>query len=119
MTWYAAHVIMYTEFKDGNQDKYPIWENVHLVQAFSEEEAFRRACDIGRASEGDSSGTYFYEDRPAKWVFAGVRKLIQCKDKDSQPTDGTEVSYSVLEVPTRADLDKLASGETTQVLYVE
>jgi len=30
MSWYAASVIMYTKFKDGKQEKYPIWENVIL-----------------------------------------------------------------------------------------
>ncbi|MGA2599283.1 MAG: hypothetical protein ABSH09_20100 [Bryobacteraceae bacterium] len=39
MAWYAAHVIMYMRFKDGNQDRYPVYENIYLFQTESAEEA--------------------------------------------------------------------------------
>jgi hypothetical protein len=30
MLWYAASVIMFVRFKDGNQDTYMVWENGQL-----------------------------------------------------------------------------------------
>src|SRR5260370_31501389 len=38
-TWYAAHIVMYVTFKHGSQDHYPVWENIVLVEAPTEEEA--------------------------------------------------------------------------------
>ena len=32
MPWYAAHAIMYCQFKDGGQTRTPVWENVLLIQ---------------------------------------------------------------------------------------
>jgi len=42
-TWYSAHVIMFAEFKDGPQEHFPVWENVVLIEAESEESAFEKA----------------------------------------------------------------------------
>ena len=39
MAWYAAHVIKYMRFKDGTQDRYPVYENIYLFQTESAEEA--------------------------------------------------------------------------------
>ena len=53
MGWYAASIIMYTEFKDGVQDKYPVWENIILIEGQSETEAKEKAEKRGREDEGD------------------------------------------------------------------
>ena len=117
--WYAASVIMYTKFKDGLQNKYPIWENVILIEAESSDEALKKATKRAQEDEGDSGGTYFYEDRAATWVFGGVRKLTECKDSASKPGDGTEVTYSEMEVDTEQSLSKLINGEPVIVRYEE
>lgn len=119
MPWYAASVVMYTKFKDGVQDKYPIWENVLLIEAASPDEALERAAKRGKQDEGDSSGTYFYENRPATWVLAGIRKVIECADADERPGNGTEITYSQMEVDTEEALSKLANGEPVTVRYEE
>ena len=64
--WFAAHVIMYFRFTDGNQDRFPVWENVFLVQAPSPEEAHARAVRMGQGEEGDSGGSLRYDGRPAR-----------------------------------------------------
>lgn len=51
--WYAASIIMLVKFKDGNQDKYPVWENVVLIKASSGDEALELAEKRGREEEGE------------------------------------------------------------------
>src|SRR3989442_6952758 len=68
-TWYAAHIVMYVTFKDGAQDHYPVWENIVLIEAPTEDEAFSKAEVIVRAGEGDSDGSFRSNDRPATCNF--------------------------------------------------
>jgi hypothetical protein len=119
MPWYAAHILLYARFKDGSQEKYPIWENIVLIEADADDAALAKAAQRGRDAEGDSHGTFTWEGRPATWVFAGIRKLIACADADSRPGDGTEVSYSQMQVATEEALAKLAQGDPVPILYEE
>ena len=84
MTWYATHVIMDVVFREGHQDSYPVWENVFIVESADQETARTIAEGLGRDGEGDSNGSMKWEGRPASWVFAGVRKLVNC-DSDPRP----------------------------------
>lgn len=135
MAWYAAHLISYAEFLDCNQDRYVLYENVVLVEENSADvdksfdEALLIAQEIGR--------TYPYDDpiadekltidgRPAKWAFAGVRKLTKCseitytgEDRGPALVHGTEVTYSQMEVDSEVSLLKLVAGEAVTVLYEE
>lgn len=119
INWYAAHVIMYVEFKDGNQDHYPIWENIYLVKAGTDDAAFTKAESIGREHEGDSEGTFRWENRAARWRFAGVRKLTTCENSDNQPADGTEVTYLQYKISSRSDLDHLLKSEEMRIVLDE
>jgi hypothetical protein len=58
MIWFAAHLLMYVEWKDGPQDGYPLWENIILIRAGSEEEAFAKAERRDREDEGDDEGDF-------------------------------------------------------------
>lgn len=119
MSWYAAHVVMYVKFKTGPQDKYPIWENIVLVEAESDDMAVEKATKFGREGEGDSSGTFCWGDVPAELVFAGVRKVIRCQEPENRPDDGVEVSYSQMVVESEQSLRDLARGLPVNVLYEE
>jgi len=99
MAWYAAHVIMYMRFKDGNRDRYPVYENIYLFQTESAEEALKLAEQGGRQSEGDSSGSLKWEARPAFPAYAGVRKLIKAQSQgvavsETSQLHGREITYS-------------------------
>lgn len=117
MAWYAAHAIMYVKFKDGLQDKYPFWENIILIEAETDDEAFQKAEVRAREDEGDSQGTFTHGGRPASWVFAGIRRLVSCTDPLDQPADGTEITYLEMEVESEDCFTKLLKGEPVQVLY--
>src|ERR1700726_422501 len=119
MSWYAASVIMWVKFKDGNQDCYPVWENIYLVQADSHDEARTAATAFGKAGAGDSGGSFIWDDRPAEWIFGGVRKTTTCTDPDERPSHGTEITYSEFEVATREELERLISSDAVDVRYVE
>ena len=119
MKWYAAHIVMYTKFNEGIQDIYPVWENVVLLQSNSDEDALEKAILHGKEEEGDSDGTYKYNNRSATWVFAGVRKIIECVDPKERPSDGTEITYSDFTVESYEALQKLANGKTVTIVYDE
>jgi hypothetical protein len=123
MTWYAAHSIMYVKFEDGNQDKYPIWENIILIEASSDDEAWDKAEIRAKSDETPETSDMTWEDRPAKFVLAGVRKLVSCMDKEilldeeHGPTHGTEITYSQMELPDSDSLSKFLKGEEVFLRY--
>ena len=115
MNWYSAHIIMYVELKDRVQRRYPVWENIVLIKARDADVAFEKAERCGRSEEGDSEGSFRWGKHPARWVFAGVRKLTECVDPSERPADGTEVSYTELELDSLDAVRKLAGGKPVNV----
>jgi hypothetical protein len=118
---YAAHLIMAVKFDDAPQDRYPVYENVVLVEAETDERALEVATEIGRREEQEGS-PFRWDGRPARWSFAGVRKLIECQtpgSDDEELRPGTEVTYSQLVLGSEEDLRKLVDGEPVNVLYEE
>lgn len=115
--WYAAHLILYVKLNDHTQRKYPIWENIVLIKARTDEEALAKAEKRGRDDEGDDDGTFRWGGKPAHWVFAGVRKVTLCEDPETRPDDGTEVSYTELEVDSEQAVRKLVAGQPVAVKY--
>ncbi|MGL4423398.1 MAG: DUF4288 domain-containing protein [Gemmataceae bacterium] len=120
MPWYAAHAILYFELTDGPQDRYQVYENVFLVRAGTPDEGFAKARALARRNEGDDSGSLRVGDRPARRVFAGIRKLITVSHEspDDQLGDGDEVTYSELVVLDREALRQLVADEDVDVLYI-
>lgn len=117
MSWYTAHAIMYVKFKDNNQDEYPFWENIILIEAASDEEAAAKATARAKEDEGDSEDSFTWEGRPATWSFAGIRKHITCEEPIASPQHGTEVTYLEMEVDTQDSFEKPLNGEPVMVKY--
>jgi hypothetical protein len=121
--WYCAHVIMYFKFKDGQQDRFPVYENILLVEAATAEDAFEKAAELGRSEEGDHHGSLRWGGRPATVVYAGTRKVIAVRgpapSTDDRPIHGAEVTYSQLVVEDAEALARLVEGEPVTVLYEE
>jgi hypothetical protein len=118
-TWYAAHVIMYVQYKEHEQKSFPLWENVILIKADSEEKVFCKAECRARQHEGDDSGTFTRGGKLARWSFAGVRKLTACEDPEERPGDGTEITHTQMQVKSKEALDKLLKGLPVAVQYIE
>src|SRR5262249_12458309 len=119
MRWFAAHIVLVVELKETEQDHFPAWENIVLVEASSEAEAYRKAEELGRNDEGDDDGTFRWGKQPARWVFAGVRKLTECARSGDRPGDGDEITYLELEFKTRSDLKRFVSGKPAVTLINE
>lgn len=118
---YAAHLILAVRFQKGEQEQFPCYENVVLVYANDEQEGLERAREIGEREAKDGS-PFEWNERPAYWEFVGVRKLIECRTPGSLENrlgSGTEVTYSLLVLPTEKDLRRLANGEPVEVTYAE
>ncbi len=110
--WFAAHIVMYVEFKTESQTTFPVWENIVLINANSDDEAFGKAERKGLESEGDDGGSFEWEGLPARWVFAGVRKLTLCKNSEERPGDGTEITYIQMRVRSKNSLKSMPSYTT-------
>jgi hypothetical protein len=110
MSWFAAHLIMSVKLKGKRQRRFPVWENIVIIEADSEEQAFQKAEHWGRLEEGDDDGSFTWGGQPATWVFAGIRKLTQCEDFESRPGDGTEVSYLEFELDSQKAVNEFVSG---------
>ena len=120
--WYAAHIIMSVRFENPeDQTTYPVWENIVLVDAKNEDQAWKKAEELGQAEEADGTDGFRWKGKPAKWVFAGVRKVIECRSdaSDDQPINGAEVSYSQMVLPDQEALTKLVRGRPVTVNYEE
>jgi hypothetical protein len=113
--WYAAHILMYVKRKGKPARKIPIWENIVLIKAASDDEAFAKAERLGKEGEGDDDGTFRWEGHPAQWVFAGVRKLTLCDDPQKRPGDGVEITYNEMEVASERAVRDLVNGKPAAV----
>lgn len=118
MSWYAAHIIMYLKLKTQPQDRYLVWENVVLFEAASGEQAWEKAQQRGHEEEGDCDGSLRWGEQPATWVFAGIRQLVDSEAPDERPGDGTEVSYSEIEVDSLEAIEQLAEGRSATVRFL-
>ncbi len=129
-TWYAAHIITYIACKNARQQNdYPVYENICLIEAESHDAAYEKARIIGKSYEGDSDGTLTLGNEPAEFIFGGIRKLIQCQNSaeqlistpnnDNKPTNGSEISYSRFLVSNKKDLKKLIQGQEVVLRYTE
>jgi hypothetical protein len=117
MTWFAAHIVMVVHLKGQKQSRFPVWENVILLSAKSEEEAFVKAEHHGRTDEGDDDGSFRWGGKPATWVFAGVRKLTECVSPEYRPDDGTEITFNELEFGSTKEVAAFAAGRAVDVRY--
>jgi hypothetical protein len=107
---------MFVELKTASQKRFPVWENVVLIQAKNEEKAFEQAERHGRAEEGDDGGTFEWGESPARWIFAGVRKLTECDRVSISLASGTELTYTEFEVDSRDDVKRLASSKPVKAM---
>ena len=126
-SWYAAHILMAIKRVDGKQRTFPIFENVVIFQGVSAAAVRQVATEHAHEEyEGDSSLTL--NGRPARMVFVGIRKIVECQDSTARalrspvkrnrgPGEGTEVTYSVYSVAGAVGLKALAAGKKVSVVY--
>jgi hypothetical protein len=64
MNWFAAHLVFWVKLKEQPQKHFPVWENIILLQAASEEHAWHKARAHGRVEAGDGDGTFRWGGEP-------------------------------------------------------
>jgi hypothetical protein len=116
MRWFAAHIVMMVEIKGRKQESFPVWENIVLIRAASEEEAYQQAEDLGRKDEGDEDGAFRWGQVPATWVFAGVRKLTECSLFGDRPEAGDEISYTELQFTSKSSVKRFVEGKAVEAV---
>jgi hypothetical protein len=112
-------MIQYFKYRQGKQRSFLVWENVVLVRAANSEEAYAKAEKMGREEEAMDDPSLRIGNHPAKMVFAGVRKVVECLDCDRRPGDGTEVSYTEMELRSEAAIRRLVAGDAVAVTIAD
>jgi len=112
---------MYVRFLRGRQSHYPVWENIYLVRARGPAEAQRRAEAIVQKWEAATTDSGTWGGRPAKWVFAGIRKILWVAHVGPPGVlgPGDELSFSEFSLKTLAQVRRLASGRAVTLSYDE
>jgi Domain of unknown function (DUF4288) len=123
MSWYSASLINVVRLRAGEQVSFPVWEDVCLIEAMNDDEAIRKATDLGKSRECDDP-TLTLNDNPATMFFLGVRKVSRIDNpldvpEPAAPVQGSEVAFSKYNVSTIEDLEKLVRGESVSVVYEE
>jgi hypothetical protein len=98
--WYVSHEILAFEPRAKSAvRKLDVWENLILISANSPEQAYGKAIESGRASEGP----VMLDGRPGFCKFKGLRELVLVYD---DLEDGVELEWHELEL-TKKEIEKL------------
>jgi hypothetical protein len=114
-TWYAAHIVMVVHFTRAKQTTYPAWENVVLIAASSEDEAFRKADAYAAEEEAAVDESFRWGKHPASLKYAGVRKLTECRFLTDEPCDLGEATYIDLEFSSEGAVKNYIAGNDQRV----
>lgn len=117
MPWFAARAIMYFKWKDAPQSYFNVWENVLLIEAPDAQAAHQKAEELAREEEGDVDSSLTDDGHPATQVFAGIRvvQTVFHRGERDEPSDGDEISYAVLRLPSMAAVEALAGGGSVEL----
>jgi hypothetical protein len=86
-------------------------ENVYLIESSDPQLALDVATRRARQEEGDANGTFTWHDRPAEWVFAGIRKLVAV----TVLRGGEELTYSTMVLGSADELRRFSNGRAADV----
>ncbi|MBX3167598.1 MAG: DUF4288 domain-containing protein [Candidatus Eremiobacteraeota bacterium] len=99
------------------QEKFPLWENIHLIEAENSEEASAKSLALGKKHEDLEWGSSHCDDKPARMVFCGVRKLIEVMEDKLE--SGIELTYVELEVSKREQIQDLLEQKAVTLIFDE
>ena len=125
MTWFAASLIKSVFIKNEDQEEFPVFETIFIIEAISFDEAEAKANNIGQMEEmADANLTYCGKQAYSKCM--GIRKLKATHNLDhdleigsSRPSDGTEIISSYFEISDRQTLRDFIDGKSVMIKYVD
>jgi hypothetical protein len=94
--WFWAWLVQATIAKEdlsSDDAACEAWENLVIINADDEGEAYAKALEIGKTYVGDSQGTLKLGGRPAVAQFLGVKTMGVIHD---DLEDGAEITYDVI-----------------------
>jgi hypothetical protein len=94
--WFWAWLVQATIAKEDLSSENAAceaWENLVIINADDEVEAYTKALEIGKTYDGDCQGTLRLDGRPATAQFLGV-KTMGVIHEDLE--DGAEITYDVM-----------------------
>ena len=125
MTWYGVSLLFVTKTIEDGQTIFPVSEEVYLINASNDEEAWREAEKIGQY-DAAINGVTDFNGISANREFLGIRKLrsiynpVSAKDIDkTHPVHGSEITRSDFEIVGESSLEDLKNGRPVSVLYVD
>jgi hypothetical protein len=97
MSWWAAHAIYRFQSKRTKPSEWIYtWEDIYLIQAKNNKEAWKKARQVAKSNEDLSWGTRNERNEPQNLVLVGIRALISCSIVGHDQTkldSGTEATY--------------------------
>ena len=109
--WYLADVLL--EHTVEGDPRNVVYVNIHLVEADSPEQAYEKACDLGRRAEqvyGNSDG------KQVRVVFRGLRDLNVIHEALE---DGAELTYEEYESVPEGKLAGWVSSKESLAVFRE
>ncbi len=120
MAWFAVHQIEYFKYRQGKQDVFPVYENIYLFEAENSDEAREKAENFFKEVNFDDK-TLTLEDKPAKSINAGIRKIVEIThwDEEGILKSKDEITWNEFNVFDEKDIEKILKGEYVNVEYLE
>lgn len=123
MPWFVAHNLMVLRPQTPVDDPLLCWENMILLEADYGDDiwdlAAKRAIDV---DAGDEYSLTPYYSVPARWEFAGTRKIVTVRQDsdDNRLSHGDELTFNTLYLEPDAvksyvdgrECDAIVSDET-------
>jgi len=110
---YAVYCMYVSMLNTGEQESFPIMENVYLIRSDSCEGAEKKGIQHARYVEGITH-EIFLDDQPATSNFMGIRKLEEIEELAECPVnfDKIEIAYSRYETSTYEDALEVLNGDS-------
>jgi hypothetical protein len=110
MHWWAAHIVTLVRF-EGTKRKQIVFENILLVKARNDDEAWAKAEALGPYQDGPSE----WNGESTVWEFVGVRKVVTTLCDGRIPRHGDEVSFTELRLDSLDAVKRFAAGKSVRV----
>jgi hypothetical protein len=118
MTWYVATVVHTTRLVCEDQKTWPVELQSYLIEAASDNEAFKVADEFGKSDSIANSEGLTWNDKPARQEYLGIIRLnliyppITSKNGigEGAPENGSELTHFYGEVGSFDEALALANG---------
>ena len=122
MTWFGVSIVSVIEFREGVQSEFPVFEDIYLFEAKSDEELQDKVKSQMQII--DAAGECSYCDRPAVLRCVGVRKIRSVyreasPDQEGPPGDRSEISHSFFISSSKEDVDLFTAGKAVTLRCVD